>query len=749
MDKVIISIHGMHCASCAVSIEKFLRGLSGVLETRVNFATEKAYIKYDAQKITLKDLEKVIERRGYKPIIPETGAGEEKEASLDAEQALRRREIRDLKLRFIFSLSLSLPLAYFVMALHFHFPVHHFILKNMALLQFLVSMPVVILGFPFFIRGIRVVIRQHRFNMDSLITLGVGSAYFYSLCSSVAIWLGLNPYGSEDLYYEIAAFLVTFILLGRLLEAIAKSKASEALRKLLDFQPKKALVLRDGEEREVPIEEVIVNDIVIVRPGERIPTDGLVVEGHSGVDESMVTGESIPVEKSIGDTVIGATINKTGTFKFRATRVGKDTTLAQIIRLVQDAQGSKAPIQELADKVCAYFVPTVLIIATFTFLLWIFLGEGLTFALTSFISVLIIACPCALGLATPTAVMVATAIGANNGILVKDALSLEALHKVDAIVFDKTGTLTQGRPQVIDIIAVKDKDRNEILRYAAIAEKRSEHPLAEAVIEAAEKKNLDIPAPDVFNALTGKGVIARWENEIILLGNKRLFEERKIDISFLEGQLQALELQGKTTLVVSYKNEILGIIAVSDTLKSSSREAIEALRSMGKQVLMITGDNRLSANVIAKELGLDRVLPEILPEDKAQEIKKLQKQGLKVAMVGDGINDAPAITAADIGMAIGAGTDIAIECADIILIKDDLKDVVVALDLSRYALKKIKQNLFWAFFYNFVGIPIAAGILYPFTGFLLNPMLAGLAMAFSSASVVTNSLLMYRYRRNI
>jgi len=748
MEKVIISISGMHCASCALNIEKFLKNVDGVIEVNVNYASEKAYIDYDPGKLSRQDLEKAIEKTGYKVISPEAGALEKKETALDAEQNLRTKEILSIKVKFIVSLVLSLPLMYLTMAPHLGLPLSKFILENMALVQFLLATPVMLAGYQFFNKGITAVVRMHSANMDTLVTLGVGSAYLYSLVSSLLIWLRIRPYSTGALYYEIAAFLITFILLGKLLEAIARGKTSEAIRKLLSLQVKTAIVIRDGREKEIPIEEVVFGDVVVVRPGERIPADGLVIEGHSGVDESMITGESIPVEKSIGSEVIGATINKTGSFKFRATKVGRDTFLAQIIKLVNEAQGSKAPIQELADKISAYFVPTVLLIGILTFAIWFFFA-GLAFALTAFISVLIIACPCALGLATPTAVMVGTGIGANNGVLIKNARSLEFAHKIKAIVFDKTGTLTEGKPRVTDIVLVKSQDKAEVLRYASIAEKRSEHPLAEAIVEAAEKDNLDIPEPDAFNSLTGLGVIARLGGEIILLGNRKLFTERKIDISFIEDKLKVLENQGKTTMVVAYKDEILGILSVADTLKEFSKEAVNALKKLGKEVLMITGDNQTTAQAIAGQLGIDRVLAEVLPQDKAFEIKKLQDEGLEVAMVGDGINDAPALAQADIGIAIGAGTDVAIESADIVLIKEDLRDVVMAMDLSRFAMKKIKQNLFWAFFYNVVGILIAAGILYPFTGFLLNPVIAGSAMAFSSVSVVTNSLLMRRYKRNI
>lgn len=736
MAKLTIDILGMHCAACAGEIEKYLKNIDGVINAYVNFTSLKAYIDYDPQQVSPEQLEKAIETAGYKVPKP----------TFNTQQDASNKEIKSIRSKFIFSLIFSLPLMYLAMATHLNLFVPKFVLYNMALVQFLLATPVMFAGSQFFNRGIIAVIKTGSANMDTLISLGVGSAYLYSLVISIAIWAKKEVYQMQLFYYEIAAFLITFILLGRLLEEIAKGKVSQAIRKLIGLQPRTAIVVRGGNESEISIEEIVVGDIIVVRPGEKIPTDGQVIEGHSGVDESMITGESIPVEKSINSLVIGSTLNKTGSFKFKASRIGKDTVLAQIIKLVEETQGSKAPIQELADKISAYFVPAVLAIAILTFFIWIAAGKGIAFSLATFVAVLIIACPCALGLATPTAIMVGTSVGANNGILIKNARSLELIRLIKIIVFDKTGTLTCGRPEVVDIISIKGGDKNQILRLAAIAEKRSEHPLAESVVEAAKQYNLDVPEPDAFNSLTGKGVIARLKEEIILLGNRKLFKERNIDIAFIEDKLKALESQGKTVMVVAYKDEAIGILALKDTLKQFSKEAVNALKKSGKEVIMLTGDNRLTAQVIAKELGIDKVLAEISPQDKAQEIKKLQDNLLKVAMVGDGINDAIALAQADIGIAIGAGADVAIETGDIILIKDDLRDVVVAIDLSRYCMRKIKQNLFWAFFYNLAGIPIAAGVLYPFTGFLLNPVIAGIAMAFSSVSVVANSLLMQRYK---
>jgi len=747
-ESVSIQIRGMHCASCVAAIESALNKVPGVSKSSVNIASEKAAVTFDTTQTNVGQLHQAIIDAGYTPL-------EEEAATVDAEKEAREKEIKTLKLKFIVSIILSTPLMYFAMATGMKLPIPQFIVNNMALIQFLLATPVMIAGYQFFTRGITTVIKSRSANMDTLVALGVGSAYLYSLYVSVAIWMGSTFYGMKDLYYEIAAFLVTFILLGSFLEAIAKGKTSEAIKKLMGLQPKTAIVIRDGQELEIPIEDVVTDDIVLVKPGQKIPVDGTVIEGHSGVDESMLTGESIPVEKSEGSPVIGATINKTGSFKFKATKVGKDTALSQIIKLVEEAQGSKAPIQELADKISAWFVPGVLAIAVLAFTIWILTGQSFVFALTILIAVLIIACPCALGLATPTAVMVGTGIGAENGVLIKSAESLQIAHQIKTIVFDKTGTLTKGEPELTDVIAY-GQSKDDILMLAASVEKNSEHPLGEAIVNGAKQQNITLQAIRNFESITGKGVKAIVETtrhqgaaKKIFLGNKKLMSDNKIDTSKAEQDLTRLENEGKTAMLVAVDNQLAGVVAVADTLKEYSKAAVEKLRKMGKDVIMITGDNQRTGQAIAREVGIDRVLAEVLPQDKASEVKKLQAEGHKVAMVGDGINDAPALTQADLGIAIGTGTDVAIESGDIVLIKDDLRDVVMAMDLSRYAMLKIKQNLFWAFFYNVAGIPIAAGILYPFTGFLLNPMIAGAAMAFSSVSVVSNSLLMRRYRRSL
>jgi Cu+-exporting ATPase len=740
-EKTTISIAGMSCASCVLKIEKSLKAMKGVYDAKVNFASARAYVSYEKGIVTKELLVKAIEKAGYTTI--------EEKPGVDVEKETREKEIAVLKVKFSVAVIFGLPLLYVAMAPHMGLPVFDFVIKNMALIQFLLTTPILIAGYQFYLKGIAAFLKTKSANMDTLVAIGTGSAYLYSLFVSFAIWTGNSNYGMENLYYEVAGMLITFILLGRWIESIVKGKTSAAIKKLMGLQPKTALVFRYGQEKEIPVQEVVVDDIVIVKPGEKIPVDGIVTQGHSSVDESMITGESIPVEKTKDSRIIGATINKTGSFRFKATKVGKDTALAQIVKLVEEAQGSKAPIQELADKISAYFVPTVIVIGVLAFITWLLVGEGFVFALTVFIAVLIIACPCALGLATPTAVMVGTGIGAENGILIKSAESLQIAHQINTIVFDKTGTLTKGEPELTDVITY-NKAEDEVLLLAASVEKNSEHPLGEAIVKGAIRNNINLKEVKSFDSITGKGVTAKVDGRLILLGNRRLMKEKNIDITTkAQDDLERLENGGKTAMLVAADNELIGIVAVADTLKEFSKEAVTKLKTMGKQVIMITGDNKRTAKAIAKQLGIDRVLAEVLPEDKAREIKKLQDERLKVAMVGDGINDAPALTQADIGLAIGTGTDVAIESGDIVLIKDDLRDVVVAMDLSAYAMKKIKQNLFWAFFYNAAGIPIAAGILYPFTGFLLNPMIAGAAMAFSSVSVVSNSLLMKRYKKNI
>jgi Cu+-exporting ATPase len=740
-----LKVVGMDNPHCVGTIGGAVSSLPGIIskDLRVN---EKAIIKYDPAKVSPKKIEEVIKAAGYTPI-------EEEEITEDVEKEAREKEIRNLRNRFFGALILSLPLLYYMLGMLAGLPLSPFMVRNAATIQFLLTTPIMFIGSIFFSRGIISLVKTRTANMDTLVSMGVGAAYLYSLYVTILIWTGNTSFGMRNLYYEVAGFLLTFILLGKYFEALAKGRTSEAIKKLIGLQAKTAVVERGGSEVEIKIEEVEIGDIVVVKPGGKVPVDGTLIEGRSSVDESMVSGESIPVEKNPGDKVIGATINKTGAFKFKAEKIGKDTFLAQVIRLVEEAQGSKAPVEEMADKISAIFVPAVLVIGLASFIIWLLLGQSFVFALTVFIAVLIIACPCALGLATPTAVMVGTGLGAEHGILIKNAKALQKASQLKTIVFDKTGTLTKGEPEITDVISnpksQKQISNKDILLYAAVAEKRSEHPLGEAILKKSKAEGIDVPEPESFNSISGKGVEASLKGETILLGNRNLMQDKKISITELESQVAELESQGKTVMMVAKNNSLIGLVAVADTLKKYSKEAVAELHNMGREVVMITGDNKRTGEAIAKQVGIDRVLAEVLPQDKAENIKALQAESKKVAMVGDGINDAPALAQADIGIAIGTGTDVAIETGEIVLVKDDLRDVVTAIDLSSYSMYKIKQNLFWAFIYNSLGIPIAAGVLYPFTGFLLSPIIAGAAMAFSSVSVVSNSLLMKRFKPRI
>jgi Cu+-exporting ATPase len=585
-------------------------------------------------------------------------------------------------------------------------------------------------------------------DMNTLIAVGTSAAYVYSVLATFFPWLFAAKGLMAEVYFDTAGTIIVLILLGRLLEARAKGQTSEAIKKLIGLQAKTARVVRDGQEIDIPVEEVEIADLVVVRPGEKVPVDGIVREGYSSVDESMVTGESIPVEKKTGDEVIGATLNKTGTFTFEATKVGKDTMLAQIIKMVEEAQGSKPPIARLADIIASFFVPAVIGIAIITFIVWYFFGPtpALTYAMLNFVAVLIIACPCALGLATPTSIMVGTGKGAENGVLIRGGEALETAHKLTAIVMDKTGTLTKGEPSVTDILAFNNHKEEDILRYAASAEKGSEHPLGEAIVNRAKEGNIPLVKPENFNAIAGHGIEATIDGRSLLLGNAKLMKYREILLDELEKKAEELSNQGKTPMFVAIDGNPGGIIAVADTLKENSKQAVEALHRMEIEVAMITGDNQRTAEAIARQIGIDRVLSEVLPEVKADEVKKLQAEGKKVAMVGDGINDAPALAQADVGIAIGTGTDVAMESADITLISGDLRGVVTAIALSKATLRNIKQNLFWAFAYNTILIPVAAGVLFPFFGILLNPIFAAAAMGLSSVTVVSNALRLRRFR---
>lgn len=740
MAKVTLDIFGMHCASCANNIETALKKFPGVTGARVNFASEQAFIEFLPEKLGAQDIIAVVEKAGYKALV--SGNAQ------DTEKALRDKEVRGLKIKFIIAIILSVGLMFISMGPCVGLDLYRFIMRHMAVLQFLLATGVLICGYQFFTSGFFAFFRNRKANMDTLIALGVGSAYLYSFLVSISIWLGNKSFTVNNLYYEVAAFLLSFILLGKYLEAITKRKTSKTIKRLWNLRPKTAIVIRQGKEEEISVEYLAVGDIVAVKPGQRIPVDGKIIEGYSSVDESMVTGESLPVEKNVNDTVIAGTINKSGAFKFKATKVGKETTLAQIIKLVEEAQGSKAPVQELADKIAAIFVPTVLLIACASFLVWFSLGKGFIFALTTFISVLIIACPCSLGLATPTAVMVGTGKAAENGIIIKNAASLQIAHQIRAVIFDKTGTLTVGKPRLTGI-KTYGYNEGEVLQLSASLENESEHPLADAIVSAAKAKEISLYRVDKFVSLPGRGITGNINGSEVIAGNRKLMQEKGIDIRMAGADLDKLENEGKTVMFLARDGRLIGLLAVRDSLKNFARETILKLKKMKKEVMMISGDNRRTAEAIARELGIDKVLAEVLPKEKLDEIKRLQSKSIKVAFVGDGINDAPALTQADLGIAIGTGTDVAVESGDIILVKDDLRDVAVAIDLSGYAMKKIRQNLFWAFFYNVFGIPIAAGLLYPFTGFLLNPIIAGAAMAFSSVSVVGNSLLMRRYKRGI
>lgn len=739
--KTILKIQGMHCASCAVNIENALKRIEGIHSVSVNLASEKAYLELDSAKINVPEIQKIIEKVGYK-------SQEEKmegEMMHDHHKLEKEEEIKRLRNQFILALIFGLPIIYMVMGKLIGLPMPVFFEKYGMPIQFILATAVVSVCSNIWKAGFKSLLRLAP-DMDSLFFIGTATAYFYSVIISISSLFN-RTVNLENLYYESAVFILIFISLGDYLEALTKGKTGEAIKKLMGLQPKEAIIIRDNQEIKIPISEVKIGDIVLVKPGERIPVDGIVVDGYSGIDEKAITGESIPVEKKIGDEVIGATINKTGVLKFKAVKVGGNTMLAQIIKIVEEAMGSKAPIQLLADKVSFYFVPAVIFIAILAFVSWLLVGQSFSFALTIFIAVLIIACPCALGLATPTAVMVGTGLAAQNGILIKSSKALEIVRKVNMVIFDKTGTLTKGEPIVTDVIKIKNNINEEtILQLSASVERNSEHPLAQAIVNKAKDEKIDFLEVGNFQAIPGKGVLATFQGKKILLGTRKLMIDNQIDLVTIEEKLSSLENQGKTAMILSFDNEISGLIAVADTLKEHSKKAVELLHKMGKKIAIITGDNERVGQAIARQVGIDRVLAEVLPQGKSEEIKKLQSEGNIVAMVGDGINDAPALAQADLGIALGSGTDVAMETGEIVLIKDDLRDVITAIDLSNYTLSKIKQNLFWAFFYNAIGIPIAAGILYPFTGWLLNPMIAAVAMAFSSVSVVLNALSMRRFK---
>lgn len=731
--KVELNITGMSCAACSARIDKKLNRLEGVSKAGVNLATEKATVEFDPARIGTAQLIAAVESLGYgaELIVPEVR---------DKGEEIRARELKKLKISLIASIVLSVPLLVAMVLALIDVPA----LKDVTMFlhneyfQLILATPVqFIIGARFYKHAFSA-LRSKSTNMDVLVAMGTSAAYFYSLYNVFFEAPRAGAMMPKDLYFEASAVIITLVLLGKFLEAKAKGRTSEAIKKLMGLQAKTARIIRNGAEVDIPIEQVQLGDVVVVRPGEKIPVDGKLTEGYSAVDESMLTGESLPVEKQPGDTVIGATINTHGTFKFTATKIGKDTALSQIIRMVEEAQGSKAPIQKIADRVSGVFVPTVIGIALIAFLVRLIGYGDFTHGLISAVAVLVIACPCSLGLATPTAIMVGTGKGAESGILIKGGEHLERAFKINTVVLDKTGTITKGKPEVTDVVPLADTAQDTLLRLAAIAEKPSEHPLGVAITEKGKADFGALPDPDSFATLPGRGIKAVVSGLPLYIGTRKLMEEQSVSIAQAEEVLSRLENEGKTGMLVALNGELAGILAVADTLKPESAAAIAELQGMGIDVYMLTGDNRRTAEAIARQVGITHVIAEVLPEHKAEEVEKLQKTGKMVAMVGDGINDAPALATSDIGMAIGTGTDVAIEAADITLMRGDLRTIPAAIKLSRHTMRKIKQNLFWAFFYNTIGIPLA------FAG-MLSPVIAGAAMAFSSVSVVTNSLLLKRF----
>ncbi|MDD5288216.1 MAG: heavy metal translocating P-type ATPase [Dehalococcoidales bacterium] len=737
--KSIYPVGGMTCATCVTHVEEALNGVPGVVSVNVNLASEKATVEY-LEGTESADLKKAVDDAGYT-------LGKEMETLEDVSDT-SQREVRKVRNRFIVAAILTIPIVVMMFTPMF---------KGMEYLLWALATPVQFWAGWRFYKGAWGALKHRTTDMNTLIAVGSSAAYIYSVVAvlfpGVFTVGGLTPH----VYFDTSSAIITLILLGRYLEARAKGQTSEAIKKLIGLQPKTAIVIRDGQEKQISIEDVLVGDIVLVRPGERVPADGILREGYSSLDESMITGESLPVEKKVGDEVIGATINKTGSFQFEATKIGRDTTLARIVRLVEEAQGSKAPVQRLADVIASYFVPIVISIAIVTFLIWFFIGPtpSLTYAFLNFVAVLVIACPCALGLATPTAIIVGTGKGAEQGILIRSAGALERAHKINAVLLDKTGTLTQGKPAVTDIVAAAGYSKEEVLRLAASAEKNSEHSLAEAIVKTATEKSMELTQATDFNAIPGFGIEAVVDNKRLLLGNLKLVQQRNLPLNGLDAQANGLWAQGKTVMFLSIEGQTAGLIALADTIKPDAGNVVRQLHKMGIEVAMVTGDNQRTAEAIAKQAGIDRVFAEVLPEHKADEVKKLQGEGKIVAMVGDGINDAPALAQADVGIAIGTGTDVAMETGDITLIRGELKGIVTAIALSKRTMRTIRQNLFWAFAYNTILIPVAAGVLYLAFGHggvpsglhfilgehgFLNPILAAAAMALSSITVVMNSL---------
>ncbi len=727
MKKVNIKVTGMHCASCSTLVQKGLQKTEGVLSANVNLSTERAHVEYDETKADIQKLIDAVKKRGY-------GASISTDADKNIEELEKKAEIEQLKTILYASILLAVP-AFIIGMVLMDLPYRIYVL-------FLLSTPIQFISGSRFYRGAWAALRNRTSNMDTLIAVGTSAAYAYS----VAIML-TRP--MADQYFETSAVLITFVLAGKYLELSAKGKTGEAIRKLMDLKPKTATVIVNGAETVIPVDSVKAGDIILVKPGEKIPVDGVITSGTSSVDESMITGESIPVGKVLGSTVIGSTLNKHGSFQFKATKVGSETTLSQIIRLVEDAQGSRAPIQRFADVVSSYFVPAVIVISLISFVFWyVLVAKSFAFALTVAVSVLVISCPCALGLATPTAIMVGVGKGAGEGILIKSGEALETAHRINAIILDKTGTLTKGKPAVTDYIVLEGFDPESSMGYVGSVEKNSEHPLADAVMEYVKSKGIAVEEPEHFTSVPGQGVHATVKSKRVSFGNRKLLQSEGIDYSALEEKMSKLEDEGKTTVVLAIEHKPAAIVAIADTVKETSKEAVEKLKKQKIMVYMITGDNKRTAQAVGLQLGVNQVFAEVMPEDKANHVKQLQSAGKKVAMVGDGVNDAPALAQADVGIVMASGTDVAMESGGIVLMKNDPLDIVKAIKLSKATMAKIKQNMFWALVYNTAGIPVAAGVLFPFTGLLLSPIIAGGAMALSSVSVVTNSLLLKFKRLN-
>lgn len=747
----------MTCSACSAHVEKAVGKVNGVRTVSVSLLTNSMTVDYDEAAAGEREIIAAVENAGYGADTARSAAGKQKGAADPDPNAVLADEIKQMKTRVVWSFVFLLPLFYISMGHMMGLPLPHVLHGNenaiaFSFTQFLLCLPIVYLNRKYFQVGFKTLWKRSP-NMDSLIAIGSSAALLYGVFAIYQIGYGLGHGDAErvsrysmDLYFESAAMILTLITLGKFLETRSRGRTSEAISKLMDLAPKTAVVLRDGTEAEVPIEEVLVGDLLVVRPGQSVPVDGIVVEGESSVDESALTGESIPVQKGAGDRVSAATINKTGSFTFRAEKVGDDTTLAQIIRLVEEAGASKAPIAKLADKISGVFVPTVILIAAAAAAVWLLSGASFTFALSTGIAVLVISCPCALGLATPVAIMVGTGKGAENGILIKSAEALETLHTVNTVVMDKTGTITSGKPQVTDILTFGGTAEDELVSIAASMEKPSEHPLAEAVVSYAAERGAPVWKVTEFEAVSGQGIRASIDGRRLLAGNLRMMKEHGISVAEAEQKSHALADEGKTPLYFADEKGLIGLIAAADVAKPTSGRAIRAFEAMGIEVVMLTGDNRRTAEAVGRELGVTKVIAEVLPEDKESKVRALQEEGKAVAMIGDGINDAPALARADVGVAIGAGTDVAIESADIVLMKSDLIDAVTAVELSRAVIRNIRENLFWAFFYNTIGIPVAAGLLYPFFGLQLNPMIAAAAMSLSSVCVVTNALRLKFFR---